>query len=82
MLPTSHRGDYTGSDQSGSEGQGADSGTDPPSTESWVLVGGQMMLVLAVEFRAERVRPIGDIDVVVNVRVRRDGSQRGRRPCG
>ncbi len=41
-----------------------------------------MMLVLAVEFRAERVRPIGDIDVVVNVRVRRDGSQRGRRPCG
>ena len=32
-----------------------------------------MMFVLAVEHRAERVRPTEDIDVVVNLRVRPDG---------
>lgn len=44
------------------------------TTESWVLVGGQMMYVLAVELGAERVRPTEDIDVVVNVRVRPNGT--------
>ena len=43
------------------------------TTEEWILVGCQMMFVLALEHRAERVRPTEDIDVVVNLRVRPDG---------
>ena len=45
------------------------------STDEWLLVGGQMMFVLAVEHGAERVRPTEDIDVVVNLRVRPNGTQ-------
>jgi len=43
------------------------------TTEEWVLVGGQMMFVLAVEHGAERIRPTEDIDIGVNLRVRPDG---------
>lgn len=45
------------------------------TTEEWILVGGQMIFVLAVELGAERFRPTEDIDVVVNTRVRPDGTQ-------
>jgi len=45
------------------------------TTAGWILVGGQMMFVLAVEFGAERSRPTEDIDVVVDVRARPDGTQ-------
>jgi hypothetical protein len=44
------------------------------TTEGWILFGGQMVFVLAVEHRAERIRPTEDIDVVVNLRVRPDGT--------
>lgn len=44
-------------------------------TDSWLLVGGQMMLVLAVQHNAERIRPTEDIDVVVNLRVQPDGTE-------
>lgn len=44
--------------------------------ESWVLVGGQMVHLLAVEHgAAERARATEDIDVVVNVRQRRGGTE-------
>lgn len=45
------------------------------TTEGWILVGGQMMFVLAVEHGAERIRPTEDIDGVVNLRVRPDGTE-------
>lgn len=41
--------------------------------DSWVLVGGQMMLVIAIERGAEYIRPTEDMDVVVNLRVRPKG---------
>lgn len=45
-------------------------------TESWMLVGGQMMHVLASELGiSETVRPTDDLDVVVNVRVKPGGTQ-------
>ncbi len=43
--------------------------------QSWVLVGGQMMLVLAIEYGAERIRPTDDVDIVVNLRIRPDGTE-------
>lgn len=43
-------------------------------SESWLLVGGQMVLVLAIEQGAEFIRPTEDIDVVVNLRVRPMGT--------
>jgi hypothetical protein len=45
------------------------------TTKEWVLVGGQMMLAPAVEHGAERIRPTEDIDIVVNLRVRPDGTE-------
>ena len=45
------------------------------TTKEWMLVGGQMVFVLAVEHGAERIRPTEDIDVVVNLRVRPGGTE-------
>lgn len=45
------------------------------TTDSWILAGGQMMFLLAVELGAERVRPTEDIDGIVNVRIRPDGME-------
>lgn len=45
-------------------------------TDSWMLVGGQMMHVLASELGvSEAVRPTDDVDVVVNVRVKPGGTE-------
>ncbi len=41
----------------------------------WLLVGGQMMYLLAVEHGAALPRPTSDMDVVVDVRQRPDGTQ-------
>jgi hypothetical protein len=43
--------------------------------DSWLLVGGQMMHVLALQHGAERIRPTQDIDVVVNLRVQPNGTE-------
>jgi hypothetical protein len=43
---------------------------------SWMLIGGQMMHVLAAEHGvSERVRPTDDVDIVVNVRVKPGGTE-------
>lgn len=43
---------------------------------SWMLIGGQMMQVLAAEWgMSERVRPTDDVDVVVDVRQRPGGTE-------
>ena len=42
---------------------------------SWVLIGGQMMHLLAVELNATFIRPTDDVDVVVDVRTRRSGTE-------
>lgn len=42
---------------------------------SWVLIGGQMMHLLAVELNAAFIRPTDDVDVVVNVRTRQWGTE-------
>lgn len=42
---------------------------------SWVLVGGQMVFLLAREHGVERSRISDDADVLVNVRVKQDGTQ-------
>jgi hypothetical protein len=43
--------------------------------EDWVLVGGQMMVLLAVEHGARLLRATDDIDVVVDVRSRPKGTE-------
>lgn len=44
--------------------------------DGWVLVGGQMMQLLAAEYGVtERVRPSDDFDVVMNLRVRPSGTK-------
>jgi hypothetical protein len=44
--------------------------------EGWTIVGGQMVQVLAAEYGAsDRVRPTEDMDVLVDVRARRDGTE-------
>jgi len=45
------------------------------SEEDWLLVGGQMILMLAVEHGAQLPRPTDDMDVVVNVRSRPRGTE-------
>lgn len=45
------------------------------NSDGWLLVGGQMMYLLAVEHGAVLPRPTTDMDVVVDVRQRRDGTQ-------
>ena len=45
------------------------------SPDSWILVGGQMILLLALEHGEDSVRPSQDMDIVVNVRVRPDGTR-------
>lgn len=42
---------------------------------SWLLIGGQMMHLLAVELGAAIIRPTDDVDVVVNVRTRPAGTE-------
>jgi hypothetical protein len=42
---------------------------------SWLLVGGQMMHLLSVEHAAAIVRPTDDVDVVVDVRTRPNGTR-------
>lgn len=45
--------------------------------DGWVLVGGQMVQLLAAEHgAAERVRPTEDVDVIVDVRARPDATRR------
>jgi hypothetical protein len=44
-------------------------------TDTWLLVGGQMMYLLAAEQGAVLPRPTTDMDVVVNVRARPKGTQ-------
>lgn len=47
---------------------------DAFGTETWMLIGGQMMqLIAAVHGVGDRVLPTDDVDVVVNVRVHRGG---------
>jgi hypothetical protein len=41
----------------------------------WLLVGGQMIFLLAAEHTAELPRPTDDVDVVVNVRARPRGTE-------
>jgi hypothetical protein len=41
----------------------------PALRESWLLIGGQMVLLHEVERQARDLRPTDDIDVVVNLRV-------------
>jgi hypothetical protein len=49
--------------------------TDADS-ENWALIGGQMVQVLASEYDAtELVRPTEDVDVVVDTRARRGGTE-------
>jgi hypothetical protein len=49
--------------------------TDADS-ENWTLIGGQMVQVLASEYDAtELVRPTEDVDVVVDTRARRGGTE-------
>ena len=42
---------------------------------NWLLIGGQMMYVLAVEHGTQLPRPTSDVDVVVDVRARPGGTQ-------
>lgn len=42
---------------------------------SWLLVGGQMMHLLGVEHGAAVIRPTDDVDVVVDVRARPQGTR-------
>lgn len=43
-------------------------------TDTWMVIGGQMMqLVASHHGAADRVRPTDDVDIVVDVRVHRDG---------
>lgn len=42
----------------------------------WILVGGQMMHVLAAEHGAESIRPTDDADVVVDVSVQPNGTEK------
>jgi hypothetical protein len=42
---------------------------------SWMLVGGQMIYLLAAENGAELPRPTDDVDVVIDVRARPDGTE-------
>jgi hypothetical protein len=44
-------------------------------SSSWLLVGGQMMHLLSVEHGAAVVRPTDDVDVVVDVRTRPQGTR-------
>lgn len=44
-------------------------------SSSWLLVGGQMMHLLSVEHAAAVVRPTDDVDVVVDVRTRPQGTR-------
>ncbi len=44
-------------------------------TDTWLLVGGQMMYLLAVEQGVVLPRPTTDMDVVVHVRARPKGTQ-------
>jgi hypothetical protein len=45
-------------------------------TDTWVLIGGQMMQLLAAELGLyDRVRPTDDVDVVVNVRIQPGGTE-------
>jgi hypothetical protein len=44
-------------------------------SSSWLLVGGQMMHLLSVEHAAAVVRPTVDVDVVVDVRTRPQGTR-------
>lgn len=45
--------------------------------DGWTIVGGQMVQVLAAEYgAAELVRPTEDVDVLVDVRTHRDGTER------
>ena len=44
-------------------------------TDCWLLVGGQMVFLLAAEQGAVLPRPTTDMDVVVNVRARPGGTQ-------
>jgi hypothetical protein len=45
------------------------------SSSSCLLVGGQMMHLLSVEHAAPVVRPTDDVDVVVDVRTRPQGTR-------
>jgi hypothetical protein len=45
-------------------------------TDTWVLIGGQMMQLLAAEHGiSDRVRPTDDVDVVVDVRAQPGGTE-------
>ncbi len=44
-------------------------------TTSWLLIGGQMMYLLAAENGSVLPRPTDDVDVVVDVRARPDGTE-------
>ena len=45
------------------------------NSESWIIVGGQMVYLVALEHGSKRVRPTQDMDVVVNLRLRPDGTR-------
>jgi hypothetical protein len=45
-------------------------------TDSWILIGGQMVALLAAEHSiSEKVRPTVDVDVVVDVRIQPTGTE-------
>jgi hypothetical protein len=46
---------------------------------SWMLIGGQLVYLLAAENGTELPRPTDDIDVVIDVRVRPGGTEWFRR---